>query len=96
MSKVNINHLTELGFKTMERIPPGTLLRVSWIDLPDENPEWGLNNHDFDDDDTDNIVMLVKWRPEVRNLKDVITFTCLWQDKLAISSSAAIKEIIKT
>lgn len=96
MSKENISHLTDLGFKTMEQIPPGTLLRVNWIDIPDENAEWGCNIHDFDDDDIDNVVMLVKWRPEVPNIKDVITFICLWKDILVYSSSASIKEIIKT
>lgn len=89
------SHITELGYQTMQAIPPGTLIRVSWIDIPDANAEWGLNSIDFDDDAEDNIVMLVKWRPEVKNVQNVISFQCLWQDQLANSASSCIREIVK-
>jgi hypothetical protein len=88
-------HITEKGYAYMEKVKPGTLLRVEWIEDPDVNAEWGLHIIDFEDyNEENNVVMLIKWMPEIRNITDVITFKCLWQDKLYFSSTKAIIELI--
>lgn len=76
----------------MKHISPGCLLKVEWVDDPDVNAEWGLNILDLEDDE--NIVMFIKWRPEVFNSKDVISFQCLYQDKIYNCSTIAIIEIL--
>lgn len=78
----------------MEEIRPGALLRISWIEDPEADAEWGLDMIYFDEAEEENIVMLIEWMPEIRNTKNVITFKCLHEDKIYYSSTIAILEII--
>lgn len=95
-------HITEAGYAMMEEIPPGTLLKVKWIeDMEDvDGAEWGTNmiyfdhNEDQNVDDICNIVMLIRWRPEIENAINIINFDCLWQDKLYSSSTYALIEVL--
>ncbi|NBP56833.1 hypothetical protein EBU71_09965 [bacterium] len=96
--KKKYKHITEAGYKMMEMVKPGSLIKVKWIEDTDDvdGVEWGLNIFHFDEDDDNNIVMLVKWNPEVENAKDIICFTCLWQEKLYSCSTYAIYEILSS
>jgi len=90
-------HIGEEGARLMEEIQPGALLRVSWIEEPDGDAEWGGHIYWFEDDPDNvdsNIVMLLEWMPNVHNAKNVITFKCLWLDKVYYSSSAAMLGIM--
>lgn len=96
-------HITEAGYAMMEEIPPGTLLRVKWIEDTDDvdGAEWGTNmlyfDHEGDQiDDINNVVMLIRWRPEIANAIDIINFDCLWQDKLYSCSSYALVEVLNS
>lgn len=75
---------------------PGSLFRVKWIEDTDDifGSEWGFNMLHLEPDN--NIVMLVKWRPEIVEVKDIINFDCLWEDKIYSCCTHAIIEIIKT
>ena len=95
------SHIDETGMKLMESISPGTLLRVSWIEDPEADGEWGLDMIYFDDvdktedDETNNIIMLLEWMPEVHNNKNIITFKCLHEYKIYYSSTYAILEVLR-
>jgi hypothetical protein len=78
----------------MEEIRPGALIRVSWIEDPDADAEWGAHIFDLSDDDS-NVVMLIEWMPYIHNSKNVITFKCLWEDKVYYSSTNALLEKVK-
>jgi hypothetical protein len=87
-------HIDENGIRLMEEIRPGALLRISWIEDPEADAEWGLDMIYFDEAEEENIVMLIEWMPYVRNTKNVITFKCLHEDKIYYSSTIAILEIL--
>lgn len=87
-------HIGEEGIRLMEEIRPGALLRISWIEDPEADAEWGLDMIYFDEAEEENIVMLIEWMPHVRNTKNVITFKCLHEDKIYYSSTIAILEIL--
>ena len=87
-------HIGEEGARLMEEIRPGALLRISWIEDPEADAEWGLDMIYFDEAEEENIVMLIEWMPEVQNTKNVITFKCLHEDKIYYSSTVAILETI--
>ena len=88
------SHIDENGIRLMEEIRPGALLRISWIEDPEADAEWGLDMIYFDEAEEENIVMLIEWMPYVRNTKNVITFKCLHEDKIYYSSKIAILEIL--
>ena len=84
----------------MEEIRPGALLRVSWIEDPEADAEWGLDMIYFEDakelgyEELNNIVLLVEWMPHVNNAKNIISFKCLYEDKLYYSSTNALVEVL--
>ena len=80
----------------MEEIRPGALLRISWIEDPEADAEWGLDMIYFDENEEENIVMLIEWMPEVQNTKNVITFKCLHEDRVYYSSTVAILQVLLT
>jgi hypothetical protein len=41
------------------------------------------------------VVMLIEWMPYVNNAKNIITFKCLYEDKLYYSSTNALVEVVK-
>lgn len=94
-------HITKAGYDLMDSIPTGSLLRVKWIEDPDDvdGAEWGTNLIEFDDlepdEDINNVVLLLRWRPEIENAPDVISFDCLWGDKIYSSSTYALIEVVK-
>jgi len=68
-------HIDKTGIKMMEEIRPGALLRVSWIEDPEADAEWGLDMIYFEDaEEQNNIVLLVEWMPYINNAKNIITF----------------------
>lgn len=73
----------------MEEIRPGALIRVSWIEDPDADAEWGAHIYDLENNDN-NVVMLIQWMPYIRNARNIITFKCLWEDKIYYSSTQAL------
>jgi hypothetical protein len=90
------SHINKTGIKMMEKIRPGALLRVSWIEDPEADAEWGLDMIYFEDaEEQNNIVLLVEWMPYINNAKNIITFKCLHEDKLYFSSTNALLEIIR-
>lgn len=92
-------HLDKQGIKIMDEIRPGALLRVSWIEDPEADGEWGLDMIYFDaeeDSELDNIVLLLEWMPQIQNTKNIISFKCLHQDKIYYSSTYALLEVINT
>jgi hypothetical protein len=48
-----------------------------------------------DAEEQNNIVLLVEWMPFINNAKNIITFKCLHEDKLYLSSTNALLEIIR-
>ena len=59
-------HIDKTGIKMMEEIRPGALLRVSWIEDPEADAEWGLDMIYFEDsEELNNIVLLVEWMPYI-------------------------------
>lgn len=83
----------------MESIKPGALLRVNWVEDPDEISDWGGDMTYLDEanleNETDNIVMLIDWMPFISNTKNVISFRCLYKSKIYYSSTYALVEVIK-
>lgn len=82
----------------MESIKPGSLLRVNWVEDPDEISDWGGDMTYFDasseEKNIDNIVMLIEWMPYISNSKNVISFKCLYKNKIYYSSTYGLVEII--
>ena len=102
--KNKYRHIDEKGSELMDSIPPGSLLRVKWIENPNVDAEWGQHILWFDDtdypeldsiDSDQNVVMLLEWMPEIYNSQNVITFKCLWENNIYYSSTAAINSIIE-
>lgn len=98
MKRKKYPHIDSKGMQMMEEIPVGSLLRVSWIEDPEADGEWGLDMIYFEDPDEDlnNLILLLEWMPEVQNNKNIITFKCLHENKIYYSSTHALVEIIKT
>jgi len=94
MNKSPYKHITKAGYRLMEELKPGALIRVSWIEDPDQDAEWGGQIYDLEGGEH-NIVMLIKWMPEIFNATDIISFKCLWEDKLYYSSTNALIEVLK-
>lgn len=96
MRRRTYSHIDKTGIKMMEDIRPGALLRVSWIEDPEADAEWGLDMIYFEDPlELPPVVMLIEWMPYVNNAKNIITFKCLYEDKLYYSSTNALVEVIK-
>ena len=96
MKRRTYSHIDKTGIKMMEEIRPGALLRVTWIEDPEADAEWVLDMIYFDEPpDLPPIVMLIEWMPYVNNAKNIITFKCLYEDKLYHSSTNALVEVIK-
>ena len=93
MDKRNIS---EIGYKLIEELPPGTLIKVTWIEDEDyfNGTEWGTKTRFLEP--SDNIVMLISWYPEMSIVPGYISFDCLWKDKVYNSSTHSFIEIIKT
>lgn len=93
--KPQYNHVTEPCYQMMKSINPGSLLRVRWIEDTDDvyGAEWGLNMHHLDDEN--NVVMLIKWNPDIPEARGIVNFTCLWEAKLYSSSTHALIEVFQ-
>lgn len=89
-------NIPELGYDLIKEIPPGTLIKVSWLE--DENffngIEWGTKMHFLEP--PDNVVMLIQWYPESTIIPGHISFDCLWKNKVYNSSTHSLIEIVKT
>jgi len=95
MKRRTYSHIDKSGMKMMEEIRPGALLRVSWIEDPEADAEWGLDMVYFEDPEVNNIVLLIEWMPYINNAKNIITFKCLYEDKIYLSSTHALVEIVQ-
>ena len=94
MHNPSYKHITEAGYSLMKELKPGALIRVSWIEDPDGDAEWGGQIYDLEGNEN-NIAMFIEWMPDIFNTKDIITFKCLWEDKIYYSSTRALIEILK-